>query len=57
MCKYCKDDMEGEAISDQYGVIAIETIVTEGCMYNYCDCGRHSIVQIKYCPMCGRKLN
>ncbi len=52
-CEYCKEDMESKPISKKY---VIETIVDGKFLYNYCDCGLHTVVEIKYCPMCGRKL-
>jgi hypothetical protein len=56
MCEYCKENMESKPLSDKYEVIAIETLVSERNIYNYCDCGRHSVIEINYCPMCGKKL-
>ena len=53
MCEYCKDEMESKPIIDKY---AIDTIVDHKFLYNYCDCGNHTVVEINYCPMCGRKL-
>ena len=53
MCEYCKEDMESKSISNKY---AIETIVDGEFLYNYCECGLHTVVKINYCPMCGRKL-
>lgn len=52
-CEYCKDDMQGKPIENRY---AIETIVDDCFLYAYCDCGRHTVVPIHFCPMCGRKL-
>ena len=55
MCKYCKENMEGQPIPGE-GEIAIETIVDDVFIYDYCDCGKHTVKKINYCPMCGRKL-
>lgn len=52
-CKYCKEDMEGKSIEKRY---AIETMVDDIFLYAWCKCGRHTVAEIKYCPMCGRKL-
>ena len=52
-CEYCKENMEGEFIAE-YG---IETMVDDVFIYNWCECGRHHIIRINYCPMCGRKLD
>lgn len=52
-CKYCKEDMEGKAIEKRY---AIETMVDDVFLYAWCKCGRHTVAEIKYCPMCGRRL-
>ena len=53
MCMYCKKNMESRAIEDKY---AIEIIISESFLYLYCDCGRHVVAEINYCPMCGRRL-
>lgn len=53
MCEYCKQDMEGKSIENRY---AIETMVDDIFLYNWCECGRHTVDEINYCPMCGRKL-
>lgn len=53
MCKYCKGDMEGKPIENRY---AIETMVDDIFLYNWCECGRHTVDEINYCPMCGRYL-
>jgi len=52
-CEYCKQDMEGKSIENRY---AIETMVDDIFLYNWCECGRHTVAEINYCPMCGRKL-
>ena len=52
-CKYCKNDMEGEYIENKYD---IETMVDDVFLYNWCDCGRHVVVRINYCPMCRKKV-
>lgn len=54
MCEYCKEDLNGAPLTRKE---AIETSVEEcGFMYNNCACGRHVVIPINYCPMCGRKL-
>lgn len=53
MCEYCKENMEGKVIQNN---TAIELIVDSTFLYSYCECGRHAVHEIKYCPMCGRKL-
>lgn len=53
-CEYCKEDMEGKSIEDRF---AIETMVDDVFIYNWCECGRHTVIRINYCPMCGRKLD
>lgn len=55
MCEYCKENMEGQPIPGE-GEIAIETVVDDVFIYDYCDCGRHTVKRINYCPMCGKKL-
>lgn len=59
MCEFCcKEELESRPISDQFNFKpAIETIVDDGFLYNYCDCGHKSVLRIKYCPMCGRELS
>ena len=54
MCEFCKDDMKSKPISNKY---IIETIVDGEFLYNYCKCGFQTVIEINYCPMCGRKLN
>ena len=53
MCEYCKENMKSKAIEDKY---SIEIIISENFLYLYCNCGRHVVAEIKYCPMCGRRL-
>lgn len=53
MCEYCKEDMQGKPIEDKF---AIETMVDDVFLYNWCECGRHTIDEINFCPMCGRNL-
>ena len=53
-CEYCKEDMEGKPIEDK---LSIDTMVDDIFIYNWCDCGRHTVIEISYCPMCGRKLD
>lgn len=52
-CEYCKCDMEGESLEDRY---AIESMVDNVFIYNWCECGKHTIYEINFCPMCGRRL-
>lgn len=52
-CIYCKDNMEGECIKEN---CSAELIIDSDFLYTYCKCGRHSVISINYCPMCGRKL-
>ena len=54
MCKYCKDNMEGQPLNIDWN--NIELIVDNCFLYAYCDCGYRNITEINYCPMCGRKL-
>lgn len=55
-CKHCKakGPMEGEPITDP--ISAIELMVDGVFLYVWCECGTHIVKEIKYCPMCGRKL-
>lgn len=48
-CEYCKEDMEGKPIENRY---AIETMVDDVFLYAWCDCGKHTVARINYCPMC-----
>lgn len=59
MCEFCdKDELESRPISDQFSFkIPIETIVDDVFLYTYCDCGHHSVLRIRFCPMCGRELD
>lgn len=52
-CEYCKENMEGKYVEDRY---SIETMVDDTFIYNWCECGRHTVIKINYCPMCGRNL-
>lgn len=53
-CEYCsKENMENKPIHN----MTIETILDDIFLYLCCDCGRHQVVKINYCPMCGRKLS
>ena len=56
MCEYCKKDMESKPIAESDENHAHDIIVSDGCVYTYCDCGRHMVTKIKFCPMCGKKL-
>lgn len=60
MCKYCDGDFVGDkpicALTNKE-THGIEIIVENGFIYAYCKCGRKSVVEINYCPMCGEKLN
>lgn len=58
MCEFCnKQELGSRPISDRFKFkIPIETIIDDTFLYNYCDCGHHTVLEIKYCPMCGRKL-
>lgn len=59
MCEFCeKDDLESKPVSEQFSFTpGIETIVDDVFLYNYCNCGRHTVLRIHYCPMCGRRLD
>lgn len=52
-CEYCRHDMQGKNIEDRF---AIDGLVDDSLLYNWCECGRHTIYEINFCPMCGRKL-
>lgn len=43
----------GKYIEDKY---AIETMVDDIFLYSWCECGRHTVAEINFCPMCGRDL-
>ena len=51
MCKYCKEEMKGKPLEVD-GASAIETIIDNSFLYEYCKCGCHTVKSIKYCPMC-----
>ena len=61
MCKYCEDNeailetTERITATDDGDVFDIQ--IGEDMLYVWCDCGRHQVKQIKYCPMCGERLN
>lgn len=55
-CEYCQSEhpMGGKEIRT---VHSAQSLVVDGdFLYVYCDCGRHTVTTIKYCPMCGRRL-
>lgn len=54
MCKYCKENMGGKLIPAE-GEVAIENLVDDVFIYNYCKCGRHTVIRINNCPMCRKK--
>lgn len=55
MCKYCenKEDMGNKPIVTGYNM---NVIIDGEFLYLYCNCGIHNVKEIKYCPMCGKKL-
>ncbi len=59
MCEFCNgEELSSKPISDQLNFkTSLETIVDDTFLYNYCDCGRKTVLRINFCPMCGRKLS
>lgn len=54
MCEFCeKNNLESKMIEDKY---AIDLQIYDDFLYAWCDCGRKVVVNINYCPMCGRDL-
>jgi hypothetical protein len=55
MCEFCENkvDMGNKSIEDRY---AIELQIDGDFLYSWCDCGRKLVVEINYCPICGRDL-
>lgn len=60
MCKYCSGEFVGDKpitpISDN-SVSGITLLVEGVFLYSYCKCGVNTVAKIKYCPMCGEKLD
>lgn len=58
MCKYCENQFIGDKpIMPLYKVGGTELIIENGFLYAYCECGRHVVTGIQYCPKCGEKLD
>ena len=55
ICDFCKEDMEGKSLPVE-GEHSIDTFIDDIFLYEYCECGRRTVKEINYCPMCGRKL-
>ena len=58
-CKYCEEDenlLETTELITSYKEDVFDIQINEDCLYVWCNCGRHQVKQIQYCPMCGRKL-
>ena len=56
-CEYCKGEFIGEnPIVTLGNDCGIDSIVEDDFLYNFCNCGTKSVVEINFCPMCGRRL-
>ena len=55
MCEFCKNQFEegNKSIEDRYD---IELQVDGDVLYAWCSCGRRTVAEINFCPMCGRDL-
>ena len=51
MCDYCKnrEDEENKFIDESMQIYGNEIVA-------FCECGYDIVVEIAYCPMCGREL-
>lgn len=50
MCEYCeKDYQNSKPILNEY---AIDIIVDDTFIYAYCECGKHIVAKVNFCPMC-----
>ena len=57
-CEYCKGEFIGEnPIVSLRKDCGIDSIVEGEFLYNFCNCGIKSVVEINFCPMCGRRLS
>lgn len=62
-CKYCRGKLLG---SEPLSSITVapglnsdyfpEVIVDDTFLYIFCQCGKKVVIKIKYCPICGRRL-
>lgn len=59
MCQYCECEFVGNkpvvALGNEEK--GIDLIVESGFIYAYCKCGVHSVAEINFCPMCGKKID
>lgn len=54
MCEFCeKENMENKMLVDKY---AIDLQIDNEFLYAWCKCGRKVVIEVNYCPMCGRDL-
>lgn len=59
MCKYCEGEFIGNkplVPLNKSEVFGIELIVENNSLYAFCQCGTKTVVEINYCPMCGKDL-
>jgi uncharacterized OB-fold protein len=57
MCEYCEGkELDSKPITEYEEGFSQEVQIDDGLIYIYCECGRHLVTRINYCPMCGRKL-